>query len=585
MKEAIIINTVFSVESSPPSINTEIFNIKSNMNTIYEQCDCFDMDSDFYSLKGKETYDLLLYLLGGFPFSFPLNSYIDSNIYPFETFLTGNLILELLSDDFDEDALETVTKVLNVSKEDSKKSINKFIDYITDLSTKLKKYKNIYFYTNSICSVIVSLIVSNKISNNKNRIVGIGKNYFIKDLKPFIDSLNIIDEFYNNKISLFNSLGVNNINNHFDFSAIDIKQYSFKYGIPHVFLESENGCPNKCSFCSIRKNWDEFCIYDQFKPINRNLLYSQVYEIYEKLGTCFIHFGECTFNANPKSTINLLNELKKIPMIYSCNMTINNVSDSLIVELKKARFHKIIFGLESVNIETLKKLNKCPGKEKEYIEKAFDIICKMNEVGIEIQLNILLFYPGQTTSEVKKCITDIKFFINELNKRDVHLSSLPIGTLCLNYPSKMYYEVLNNPSFFIVYQRITKKQKERISKKIQAQFERIPKYAIDKINVSHIVNKMDFVNELKQYTDNNKNNKAVLNLLEILLSLKENIQLSWNQNKVEINSIKELKTNNENINEVILLSKNGTDINSIIKNDQMFILICYLICKNFLDVK
>ena len=513
MSRAVIVNSPFSIEASPPSLNADLYNIRYNLKQIFGNVEVIDLDSMSYRVL-KEDYDLIYYLLGGYPFSYPTNSFVPLNVYPFETLPTGGLILDILLGIEYKDNLLNVANQLGLDYDEALKKMEQFLFFIEQQINNFKDYDIIIFYSGSIVSSIMSYYISKK--TNVHDKYGIGKNYFIPHLEKMLSFYCRFDKLFRNKQELYKYFNIEKISNSdFDFTNVERQPYEFKQGIVHILLNCGNGCPNKCKFCSIRLDWDEKGVYDKFYEEPNEVISKKIDNIYNVFGFTYIHIGMCTFNASLKKSYELLDILKLKKALFSANLTVKGLSNEFIERMKNAHFYKVIIGVESVNKGMLSLMNK--GKDFDYGTYLIDVLRikrKLEKSNIISQMNVLLFYPGQTKEETKAIINDWKKMFEELKKDNILINNIPIGTLCLNYPSKMYKEVLENKDFKIIYHIADSTQRKQKSYLNMIEcYENIPYYAIYGNEILSKENKLSYVNELKgmETPDNEKDVEYFLN--------------------------------------------------------------------------
>lgn len=582
MNKTVIINSPFSIEASPPSLNSDLYNIRYNLKQIYENVEVIDLDSKTYMFL-KEDYDLIYYLLGGYPFSYPTNSFIPINVYPFETLPTGGLILDILLNIDYKDNLLIVANQLGLDYDIALIKMNRFLSFIKKEINTIKEYDNIIFCSDSIVSSVMSYYISKKCDINSK--YAMGKNYFVPDLKKMLSSYCEFDKLFRNKYELFKYLKIEKVSDtDYDFSGLERIPYEFGQGMMHILLNCGRGCPNKCNFCSIRLDWDEKNIYDKLYEDSNKIISEKIDNIYNAFGIAYIHIGMCTFNANLKKTYGLLDILKSKKALFSTNLTVKNLSNEFIEKMRVAHFYKVIIGVESINKDMLNLMNK--GKDNDYNTYLMDVLRikrKFEICNVISQMNVLLFYPGQTKEQTEAIINDWEILFKELNKENILINNIPIGTLCLNYPSKMYKEVIENKDFKIVYHSanlIQREQKQYL--KMIEYYENIPYYAIYG-NAVLKDNKLSFINYLKSLEVHNSEKDAEF-LLNQCFSLLDEIYNIWMKNAKKL-GLNEQKLNRD-IKKLIKFDERKSHYiseytyNSDEEKEQFILMILYLMMNN-----
>lgn len=227
---------------------------------------------------------------------------------------------------------------------------------------------------------------------------------------------------------------------------------NYKY-IPGSYMMSGRDCWwGKCSFCS----WTTLFPANHFRARSpqkaldevEQLINLDVKEIMEDSGTlpCGNWLKEFCSSMIEKGYN------KKIVM--SCNMRINAIQDLETWKLmKQAGFRFILFGIESVNQNTLDKISK--GLKAEEIEPSLKM-CK--QAGLEPHITTMIGYPWETKEDAEKTIN----FTKNLFKKG-YIDTLQ-ATIVIPYPGTPLYQYCqaNNLLKFTDYRRYD--QREQVMK-------------------------------------------------------------------------------------------------------------------------
>jgi radical SAM superfamily enzyme YgiQ (UPF0313 family) len=170
-------------------------------------------------------------------------------------------------------------------------------------------------------------------------------------------------------------------------------RYPFVKKEPFATVLTDYGCPFKCSFCIIgslgfklRKVEN---VIDELKFLNS----LRINEIY---------FADQTFAANKERTIRLLNEMKKFKIGWVCFSRVDILNYEILLKMKEAGCHTIMFGIESFNEDVLKKHGKKISKEK-----TFSIFKLCKEIGIRTVGIFIIALPGEDKKSVKLTIDNV----------------------------------------------------------------------------------------------------------------------------------------------------------------------------------
>ena len=211
------------------------------------------------------------------------------------------------------------------------------------------------------------------------------------------------------------------------------KNGNFKY-TPGTYVMAGRDCWwGKCSFCSWTtlcpgKTFRTFDVDRHIEEIGRSISDLKVREIFDDSG-CF-----------PKDMW-LEKFCKKIiekgyhkKAAFGCNMRVGALSDDQFRLMKKANFRFILIGLESVNQDTLDRLNK--GIRVEQIEKTIKS-CK--NAGLEPHITVMVGYPWEKKEDATKTINFAKKMLT-----NGFLDSLQ-ATIVVPYPgTPLFYEAKEN---------------------------------------------------------------------------------------------------------------------------------------------
>ncbi|MGP8005321.1 MAG: radical SAM protein [Smithella sp.] len=200
-----------------------------------------------------------------------------------------------------------------------------------------------------------------------------------------------------------------------DLSYISSKDY-------HYFsLQTSRGCPNQCDFCDVisvsgRKYRNKSI--DQIMIEVKNA---------QSWGAETIFFSDDNFIVNRKFTMELLNEIIKwnktlaSPLSFSTQATVIIGEDvEMLKLLADARFSVIFLGLESINKDCLKEVNK--GQMAQY--DPFKVIPRISSYGILPFMGIIVGFDNDTPAVFK----EIEDFLN--------ITSCPFASISiLNAPN------------------------------------------------------------------------------------------------------------------------------------------------------
>ena len=175
---------------------------------------------------------------------------------------------------------------------------------------------------------------------------------------------------------------------------LPLKSYNLSHGRskPLTSVLTSYGCPAVCSFCVSEK-----IEYRYRNP--QNVI--QELKAVKKLGVKEIFFRDPVFCANKKQGHSIMDMMiqNDFGFYWVADTRVNIISEETARLMKKSGCHALHFGVESANMNILKKYNK--GMTIEKVKKTFGI-CK--EYGIETVGYFILGLPGETVDDVRRTI-------------------------------------------------------------------------------------------------------------------------------------------------------------------------------------
>jgi len=175
------------------------------------------------------------------------------------------------------------------------------------------------------------------------------------------------------------------------YDRIDFNRYEFNDSTllpkPFSIIESSRGCPYKCIFCSKAMHGSRF----RFRSAESVIKELQLLQ--EKGGVRSVYFQDLEFTINRNRVIELCGEMiaKELKLAWGCAARCTDVDRELLLAMKRAGCRFISFGVESLNDQILRKINK--GITFEDIKKAKDL-CE--EVGVKFKSFTLIGFPDET---------------------------------------------------------------------------------------------------------------------------------------------------------------------------------------------
>jgi len=191
--------------------------------------------------------------------------------------------------------------------------------------------------------------------------------------------------------------------------------------LPGTYIQSAQDCRwGKCSFCSWGAKYRNYRVRD-YKDVLGEVRYLK------SLGVKEIMDDAGTFPYRGDTLAKFCEELPNIT--YNCNMRFGELGYTDYCRMKKAGFRMLLFGVESCNDETLKKINKgviC----KEIIEG-----CMLaSKAGLDVHLTVMYGYPWESQRDAENTLHTIYYLLTQGYASSVQ------ATLVIPYPNTPLYK-------------------------------------------------------------------------------------------------------------------------------------------------
>ncbi len=168
--------------------------------------------------------------------------------------------------------------------------------------------------------------------------------------------------------------------------------------LPATILITARGCPGKCTFCS-RVLGDRLCVQSPERIIE------EIKILYYDFNIRQLIFYDDTFISN-RTRIEKFCDLlinSDIDISWTCSSRVDKVFPDLLLKMKKAGCHQIMYGVESFNATVLKNINK-----RTKPEDIFYAIKETKKAKIEARAAIMLGNPGDTIEILEDNIKQLK---------------------------------------------------------------------------------------------------------------------------------------------------------------------------------
>jgi radical SAM superfamily enzyme YgiQ (UPF0313 family) len=189
---------------------------------------------------------------------------------------------------------------------------------------------------------------------------------------------------------------------------------------PSIGMVTSRGCAGKCTFCYSEMLGPDIRFTSAARIIE-HIEYLQKY-----FGIREISFYDDTFTANRNNVSELCRLIidRRIKISWSCFARVDSVTADLLLLMKKAGCHQIMYGFETANENILKNINKHTN-----LNQSRKAIAWAKAANINIRGAFMLGNPGETENSIQETIAFAK-------KSGIHLAVFNITT---PYPGTAIY--------------------------------------------------------------------------------------------------------------------------------------------------
>jgi len=197
--------------------------------------------------------------------------------------------------------------------------------------------------------------------------------------------------------------------------------------LPFTLIQTVRGCPWRCIFCA-SDQLDTTRIHKRSIPS----IVSEIEYVKENYGITHISFADDVLTLDKKRTTELCNLLieKNLKITFEGGTRANLVRDDLIGLMAKAGLIRLSFGLETVDEDMRKTMNK-----KVPLEAYANANKICNKHGVEALNSCMIGLPGESRENIKKTLDFLSV------SKDVKQANFSIAT---PYPGTKLYEMAKN---------------------------------------------------------------------------------------------------------------------------------------------
>ncbi|MBU1044829.1 MAG: B12-binding domain-containing radical SAM protein [Candidatus Omnitrophica bacterium] len=184
------------------------------------------------------------------------------------------------------------------------------------------------------------------------------------------------------------------------FEEFDLSKYNSNSKYHPLPMLISRGCINQCSYCI------DWYICSGFRMRRPKLIIEEMKYLKQKYNISHIEFNDLLCNGNLYGLHKLCQQMQQenLNLTWISYAAIRkNMTQELLNDMKKAGCNSLCYGIESGSDAVLGKMNKHynSADAKQVIEKTF-------KAEIQVSLNIIVGFPGETEADFKQTIDFLK---------------------------------------------------------------------------------------------------------------------------------------------------------------------------------
>lgn len=202
---------------------------------------------------------------------------------------------------------------------------------------------------------------------------------------------------------------------------------------PFVSIIGSKGCPFSCSYCPYRVGFGT-----KWVPKSTKEIVDEIEYLHRIRGIEGFLFRDQIFTYNKKHLVNLCDEIirRKLDVAWHCEARADQVSEELLIKMKKAGCKRVHFGVETGDPDLLRAFK--PGLSLDAIRKAFHLTKKLHLYRVA---ETILGFPGESWETLKRTCR----FISGLDPDDVWWNVIT------PYPGTEFFERARRNSWILTY--------------------------------------------------------------------------------------------------------------------------------------
>ena len=211
------------------------------------------------------------------------------------------------------------------------------------------------------------------------------------------------------------------------YAAPPTKKVSEFHGTSIV---SSRGCPFNCTYCIPNVIWKR-----RYRARSPKNLVDEIETCVKKYNLREFNFHDELFTTLKERTIEICREIKKrkLNIAWVCMSRTDFVPEDVLREMKSAGCKKIMFGIESGSKDILRAMRKNVN-----LEQAKEAVKLVKKVGIDVAVNFMFGYIGETEETIRQSIRLAK-------ELDADTTAFLVAS---PYPGTDFYNIAKEKGYF-----------------------------------------------------------------------------------------------------------------------------------------
>ena len=201
-----------------------------------------------------------------------------------------------------------------------------------------------------------------------------------------------------------------------DLDVFDTEVFRQEDGLIKGFhrVYTSRGCPGCCTFCDWKVFGQAFKEYDIQKVV------ADIERRKVEFGITSFSIADDCFTVNPNSVFEFCRLIKGLGVSWRANSRANLVTEEMLRAMKNSGCHSVMFGLESGDPETLRKIGKMVTLEENIRAPKL-----AHKAGLEVYGCLMAGFPWETPAHVENQLKYIREVWNDVSLFQVSGSLMP----------------------------------------------------------------------------------------------------------------------------------------------------------------